>query len=231
MVPAGAQVVHRLKPGQSIRIPPRQTAHRTWTHWDLRQTKPTSTSTCPRWMISRAVSAPSAHHAEGEVDMQRRVRRAGVFVGEPGYCPGREWGEVARSGEGPAAGACVTRCTPNDAPVTSRRGLRWSGLHLGPRVVPRRGWQRYSTEVQQLTGTRADLRGRGRTVTCTDRRGWTCCRQMACKRSAVRARLAPPGQPYNSNNLKRDFGRLVALPGAAPEPSQPPLTTSSALQA
>jgi hypothetical protein len=28
-------------------------------------------------------------------------------------------------------------------------------------------------------------------VACTDRRGWTCCRQMACKRSAVRARLAP----------------------------------------
>ena len=53
---------------------------------------------------------------------------------------------------------------------------------------------------------------------------------MACKRSAVRARLAPPGQPYNSNNLKRDFERLVALPGAALEPSQPPLTTSSTLQ-
>ena len=28
-------------------------------------------------------------------------------------------------------------------------------------------------------------------MACTDRRGWTCCRQMACKRSAVRARLAP----------------------------------------
>ena len=49
----------------------------------------------------------------------------------------------------------------------------------------------YSTEVQQLTRTRAVVRGRGRTVTCTDGRGWTCCRQMACKRSAVRARLAP----------------------------------------
>ena len=40
-----------------------------------------------------------------------------------------------------------------------------------------------------------------------------CLAFMACKRSAVRARLAPPGQPYNSNNLKRDFERLVALPG------------------
>jgi hypothetical protein len=46
-------------------------------------------------------------------------------------------------------------------------------------------------EVQQLTRTRADVRGRERTVTRTDGRGWTCCRQMACKRSAVRARLAP----------------------------------------
>ena len=37
-------------------------------------------------------------------------------------------------------------------------------------------------------GTDADVL---RTVTCGDGRGWTCCRQMACKRSAVRARLAP----------------------------------------
>ena len=88
----------------------------------------------------------------------------------------------------------------------------------------------YSRKVQQLTRTRADLRGRGRTVTCTDGRGWTCCLVMACKRSAVRARLAPPGEPYNSNNLKHDFERLVVLPGAALEPSQPPLTTSSTLQ-
>jgi hypothetical protein len=39
--------------------------------------------------------------------------------------------------------------------------------------------------------TRGACHGRGRTVTCEDGRGWTCCRQMACKRSAVRARLAP----------------------------------------
>ena len=57
--------------------------------------------------------------------------------------------------------------------------------------APGREWERYSTEVQQLTRTRGDLRGRGRTVTCGDGRGWTCCRQMACKRPAVRARLAP----------------------------------------
>ena len=63
---------------------------------------------------------------------------------------------------------------------------------------------------------------------CAGRRSMDQIR-MACKRSAVRARLAPPGQPYNSNNLKRDFERLVALPGAALEPGQPPLATSSAL--
>ena len=49
----------------------------------------------------------------------------------------------------------------------------------------------YSTEVQQLTRTRAHSWGRGRTVTCRDGRGWTCCRQMACKRSGVRIPLAP----------------------------------------
>jgi hypothetical protein len=30
-----------------------------------------------------------------------------------------------------------------------------------------------------------------RTVTCTDRRGWTCCLVMACKRSGVRIPIAP----------------------------------------
>jgi hypothetical protein len=62
-----------------------------------------------------------------------------------------------------------------------------SGLMPGP-LLP---VGEYSTEVQQLTRTRTDLRGRGRTVTCGDGRGWTCCRQMACKRSGVRISLAP----------------------------------------
>jgi len=38
-----------------------------------------------------------------------------------------------------------------------------------------------------------------RSVWC---RPWTCWWFMACKKSAGRARLAPPGQPYDSNNLK-----------------------------
>jgi hypothetical protein len=86
---------------------------------------------------------------------------------------------------------CLTGCTPENAPVTWSTGLTLVRAWFGARLVPAAGRERYSTEVQQLTRTRGDLRGRGRTVTCTDGRGWTCCRQMACKRSAVRARLAP----------------------------------------
>jgi hypothetical protein len=129
--------------------------------------------------------------AEGEVDVQRRVCRAGCLSASPALPGAGGGGAVARSGEGPGPGACLPGRTPNDAPVTWRRGLTLVRGHLGPRVVPRRGWQPYSTEVQQLTWMRADVRGRGRTLTCTERRGWTSCRQMACKRSAIRARLAP----------------------------------------
>jgi hypothetical protein len=49
----------------------------------------------------------------------------------------------------------------------------------------------YSRKVQQPVRTRGVCHGRGRTVTCGDGRGWTCCRQMACKRSGVRISLAP----------------------------------------
>jgi hypothetical protein len=67
----------------------------------------------------------------------------------------------------------------------------------------------YSTEVQQLTRTRAHSWGRGRTVTCGDGRGWTCCRQMACKRSGVRISLAPPGQKHNSNDSNSKYSSKV----------------------
>ena len=79
---------------------------------------------------------------------------------------------------------------PSNATVHSPTN-RTPGSVWGHGWCPRQRWQRYSTEVQQLTRTQAYVWGRGRTVTCTDGRGWTCCRQMACKRSAVRARLAP----------------------------------------
>jgi len=49
----------------------------------------------------------------------------------------------------------------------------------------------YSREAPQRVRMPGDWRGLAGTVTCGDGRGWTCCRQMACKRSAVRARLAP----------------------------------------
>ena len=37
----------------------------------------------------------------------------GVFTGEPGFASACSGGGVARSGEGPATGACLTRYTPN----------------------------------------------------------------------------------------------------------------------
>jgi hypothetical protein len=79
----------------------------------------------------------------------------------------------------------------------------------------------YSRKVPQLVRTRGDLRGRGRTMTCIDARGWTCCLLMACKRSAVRARLAP-GQTSNSNS------RIASTAARVPQPPllEPPYVCS-----
>ena len=74
---------------------------------------------------------------------------------------------------------------------------RYTGLPLvqafisGRNGSPLRDRVRYSTEVPQRTWTEVAAPGRRRTVTCGDGRGWTCCRQMACKRSGVRISLAP----------------------------------------
>ena len=97
--------------------------------------------------------------------------------------------------------------------VDAGQGFIW-----GHDWCSRRGWQRYSTEVQQLTRTRADLRGRGRTVTCRYGRGWTCCRQMACKRSAVRARLAPLVRSEIRTRSNSEYSRKVQQrrPGGPP---------------
>jgi hypothetical protein len=140
-----------------------------------------------------SIHSDNAHYlAEAEVAVQPSVCPAGVWP-RVGLLPEPGVGERPReSGEGPTSGACLTGCTPDGARVTWCTGLALVRLHLRHDWCSWRGWQRYSTEVQQLTWTQADVQGRERTVTCRDGRGWTCCRQMACKRSAVRARLAPP---------------------------------------
>jgi hypothetical protein len=68
---------------------------------------------------------------------------------------------------------------------------RWKDMPLAMPQDAKEPVGEYSRKVPQLMRTWADVRGRGRTVTCTDRRRWTCCRQMACKRSGVRISLAP----------------------------------------
>src|ERR1022692_734418 len=75
-----------------------------------------------------------------------------------------------------------------------------------------------STKVPQPARTRPDGSARCGTVTCGDGLRWMACLLMACKRSGVRIFLDPPGQLHNSNNLKRDFEWLVALPGAILDP-------------
>ena len=78
------------------------------------------------------------------------------------------------------------------------------------------GWQRYSTEVPQRTRTEVVAEGRRRTVTCGDGRGWTCCRQMACKRSGVRISLAPQEVPGRRlSGCIRSAGRRQVNPGGA----------------
>jgi hypothetical protein len=91
---------------------------------------------------------------------------------------------------GPTSIECAARREERTCSLVAQ-GCRWSGHHLGRDRQPRQGRVWYSRKVPQRTWTRADLRGRRGTVTCRYGRGWTCCRQMACKRSAVRARLAP----------------------------------------
>ncbi len=83
------------------------------------------------------------------------------------------------------------------------------GLHIGLERIPSAGQVRYSTEVPQRTRTEVAVPGRRRTVTCGGGRGWTCCRQMACKRSGVRISLAPPGQKHNSNKSNSEYSSKI----------------------
>ena len=175
-----------------------------------------------------------AHQAESDI---RRVRDHGV--GESGVWtwPRRS---LATGGCGKGAGLLrvleVSGTLAFAGPVgclaaEERRGrlaggFRWSHAFL---ERDRCGWptgQEYSRKVPQQAWTRVDWSGRRRTMTCTGILWWTVCRWIACKRSGVRISLAPSGQPHNSNNLKRDFERLAALPGDV-RTGQLPLTTSS----
>ena len=70
----------------------------------------------------------------------------------------------------------------------------------------------YSRKVPQRVRIPGDWQVLTGTVTCGDGRGWMCCRQMACKRSAVRARLAPQGQRLNSNRSNRQYSSEVPQP-------------------
>ena len=70
----------------------------------------------------------------------------------------------------------------------------------------------YSTKVQQLTRTQPDVRGRERTVTCTDRRGWTCCRQ--------KVRQPAPADDA-AGEAEEGFVDVVADLPADPQPTEP----------
>ena len=135
------------------------------------------------------------------------VNIAGQFQSGPIRCPISIWSDGGLPSDGCWNRSAMRRTAPLCSLV--HRVSAVQGCFSGQDGCPRQGWKRYSRKVPQRTWTRVDLRGRGRTVTCTDGRGWTCCRQMACKRSAVRARLAPPGQRRNSNRSNRQYSSKV----------------------
>jgi hypothetical protein len=85
----------------------------------------------------------------------------------------------------------IARCAGWHASVARSTGLSLVRPSSRPVRVPLAGLgavQQESTATHTDRGGRA---GRVRTVTCGDGRGWTCCRQMACKRPGVRVPLAP----------------------------------------
>jgi hypothetical protein len=134
-----------------------------------------------------------ARRLEGEVDVQRPARGAGGVCRRAGVLSIPEAGERLRGAvRGVGCGGLLDRMH------TERRGSvacgRGSTLVRAPsrattappaRMAPVQhgSTATHGTEVaaQVLVGT----------VTCGDGRGWTCCRQMACKRSGVRISLAP----------------------------------------
>ena len=144
------------------------------------------------WFGRAAVGTWSPRYeAKPKVEVNRGAP-GGVFCREPGCCLGPEAGErLRRAGRTRLPGACLTGCTPNDALVPWCGGLALvraaAGVATGASGADGSGTARKYSNSRGRGG----LAGTGRTVTCRDGRGRTCCRQMACKRSAVRARLAP----------------------------------------
>jgi hypothetical protein len=94
-----------------------------------------------------------------------------------------------------------------------RRQSRSDRASHGPR-----GSRRYSRKVPQQARTHGDLCTRLGTVTCADGLMWTGCRWMACKRSAVRARLAPLHGISAAQSLAelRGFARRTGRPTRRP---------------
>ena len=164
-----------------------------------------------------SISSSLAHRLAAEVDvLSRGVAAAAASCLRPWLprLPGlsRRGGEAEGGAEGSSIRGCSTgwrgalaacACSPFHRVAAGQASSSATASTL------RHGWERYSTEVPQRTRTEVAAQGRVRTVTCTDGRGWTCCRQMACKRSAVRARLAPPVQKRNSNGSNSEYSRKV----------------------
>jgi hypothetical protein len=93
-----------------------------------------------------------------------------AFVGESGYCLSREWERPRESGEGPTSGACLTGCTPDDAPITWCTGLALVRASSEARLVLLAGM----AAVQHgSTATHPDAGGRAGTREDDDLHGWT----------------------------------------------------------
>ena len=101
--------------GPGIRIPARS---RSPSHGPIgiKATTPTSPSMCPRCMISRAVSAPSAHHPDPDVD-----RPSGYAYGRA-HVP-----DLERRCRGPALRRRVRNAGSVRQAAAGRRQARWPG--------------------------------------------------------------------------------------------------------
>lgn len=117
------------------------------------------------WFGRAAVGTWSPRYeAKPKVEVNRGAP-GGVFCREPGCCLGPEAGErLRRAGRTRLPGACLTGCTPNDAPVAWRRGLPLVRPRHRPQQVP------FGTDGSGTARKYSNPPGRGRT--CGDAGGW-----------------------------------------------------------